>query len=152
MSDQSMNNYVYQNLFEINEQLKRRPSTEERQNLKARIATMSTMVKQEQIDVALFINRMKPKKLMYTPEMFGMESEPKQLECSHDIPKSIDFVEAQILQYKQTIVGDDPNRMPEPDELEDAGYSELVRLIDDNFNGFVKVAEILGLQYQPGTE
>ncbi len=61
----------------------------------------------------------------------------------------IDHIKQHLQQYKQSLLGDPPKRMPTAKELSDTGFNDLVRAIDDYHGGFKRVAEILGYDYQP---
>jgi len=60
----------------------------------------------------------------------------------------ISNVKKHLQQYKQSLLGDNPRRMPTAKELDDTGFSDLVRAIVDYHGGFKRIAEIFGYEYQ----
>lgn len=62
--------------------------------------------------------------------------------------KDIANIKILLRQYKQSIAGDNPKRMPTQIELEEAEYGDLVTAINNYHGGFCVCAEQLGYIYE----
>jgi hypothetical protein len=140
--------YLYQELFMLNEGLKKDGSSENIRLSLARNSILGNMVRLSAVEIMKKRHHVRSRTLIYSSDMVLTNKEGKLLEEETGYWEDPANIEMHLDQYKNSLANDDPERMPTHKELSEAGLNDLAMAIIDYHGGFEEVAKKLGLRFE----